>query len=493
VSRFDLVGPSYTSQSIIADPSLLMNWYYEQMEDPAAKSKGTLYPSPGLAAFAVGLNGPPREIFIHNGRVFTVAGSHFYELFATAPPTDRGMVSRDARPVYFAANHSQILICSAGVLSVFTLSTNALVPVDASQLAGSIVARVDYVDGFFVALFRDTGKFQYSSPEDGTTWDAGNTAIVSTFPDNVQTFVPNFREPIFFGLKQSQAYYDSGNLFTFDADPSGFIEQGTCAPDSVRKLDNAVFFLSGNDMGQGIVYRMNGFSPVRVSDHALEYALSTYPKISDAIAYTFIDQGHSFYHLYFPAANASWRYDVATGFWHQVGFWNGSSFDAHRSQCHCFAFGQHLVGDWRTGSIYSMSIKNVQDFGNNIRRVRRAPPISTENQWLFFNKLQIDLEVGLGPMPPLLDGTGRPRDPQAFLRWSDDGGKTWSNTRTMNCGKAGEYKKRVIEWRLGHSRDRVFEFSVADPIQWRIIDAYLDASPGFQTQERYSKQLSKIA
>ena len=473
---------------------MAMNWYCETIEDPAGKSPIAMYPSPGLATTsAVGLNGPPRGLFLFNGRAFAVAGSHFYELFATAAPIDRGLVSRDARPVYMVGGPNQILISSAGVLSVFDLTANTLTAVNASQLAGSVAGRIGYLDGFFVVLFKDSGKFQYSSPDDATTWDPLNAAVVSVFPDNVQSFVVNYRELIFIGLKQSQAYYDSGNLFTFDVDPSGFIEQGTCAPDSVQKLDNSVFFISGSDMGQGIVYRLNGFSPVRISNHAVEFALSTYPKISDAIAYTYVDQGHSFYHLYFPTANKSWRYDIATGFWHEVGFWNGSSFDAHRSQCHVFAFGQHLVGDWRTGSIYSMSINNVQDFGNIIRRVRKAPHVSSENEWIFHYSLQVDLEVGLGPMPPLLDGQGKPRDPQAMLRWSDDGGKTWSNTYALGVGQAGQYKKRVIWRRLGRSRDRVYELSVTDPIAWRVIDAYLKADPGFQTQERYSKQVLKIA
>ena len=491
MSRFGFCGPSYTSQSPIADDSAAINWYCETVEDPAGKSPIAMYPSPGLSNFAIGLNGPPRGEFIFNGRVFAVAGSHFYELFATAPPIDRGMVSRDARPAYFAGGPNQILISSAGVLSVFDLTTNLITPVDASTLAGNVAGKIGYVDGFFVVLFKDSGKFQYSSPDDATTWDPTNAAVVSVFPDNVQTFVVNYRELIFFGLKQSQAYYDSGNLFTFDVDPSGFIEQGTCAPDSVQKLDNSVFFLSGSDMGQGIVYRLNGFSPVRVSNYALEYVLLTYPKISDAIAYTYIDQGHSFYHLYFPTADKSWRYDVATGFWHQVDFNGGQS--AHRSQCHVFAFGQHLVGDWKTGSIYSMSINNTTDFGNPIFRERRAPHVSSEQEWIFHSCLQIDMEVGLGPMPPLLDGQGKPREPQAILDWSDDGGKTWSEPRIMNCGAAGQYKRRVREYRLGRSRDRVYRLKVSDPIPWRIIDAYLKAEPGFQTQERYSKQVLKIA
>jgi hypothetical protein len=59
------------------------------------------------------------------------------------------------------------------------------------------------------------------------------------------------------------------------------------------------------------------------------------------------------------------------------------------------------------------------------------------------------------------------------LRWSNDGGHTWSNEYSAGAGKAGEYTKRVMFRRLGRARDRVYEISMSDPIPWRITDAYL--------------------
>lgn len=97
---------------------------------------------------------------------------------------------------------------------------------------------------------------------------------------------------------------------------------------------------------------------------------------------------------------------------------------------------------------------------------------------MFLHQLQIDVEAGVGPTPPLLDGAGDPRDPQLMLRWSDDGGHTWSNTYSVGFGKAGEYRTRAIWRRLGRSRDRIFEVSVSDPVPTRLIDAFLEVSPG---------------
>jgi hypothetical protein len=64
------------------------------------------------------------------------------------------------------------------------------------------------------------------------------------------------------------------------------------------------------------------------------------------------------------------------------------------------------------------------------------------------------------------------------LRWSDDGGHSFSNTYPMDCGQAGNFKKRVIWRRLGSARDRVYEVAVSDAVPWRLVDCYLQISPG---------------
>ncbi len=86
--------------------------------------------------------------------------------------------------------------------------------------------------------------------------------------------------------------------------------------------------------------------------------------------------------------------------------------------------------------------------------------------------LQLDMEVGLGL------ATGQGSDPQVMMRWSDDGGKTWSNEYMRSAGKQGEYKKRIIWRRLGRGRDRIFEFVVSDPIAFSIIDGWITTRLG---------------
>lgn len=105
-----------------------------------------------------------------------------------------------------------------------------------------------------------------------------------------------------------------------------------------------------------------------------------------------------------------------------------------------------------------------------IRWLRRLPHLSVSQVRQFFTMAQLDAEVGVG----LLNEP----EPIVFLRWSDDGGHSWSSPEPLSMGPLGDYKRRVIWWQLGEARDRVFEISGSDPTVVALINLYLDAKPG---------------
>ena len=69
-------------------------------------------------------------------------------------------------------------------------------------------------------------------------------------------------------------------------------------------------------------------------------------------------------------------------------------------------------------------------------------------------------------------------NPQAMLRWSNDGGSTWSNEHWTGIGRIGKYTNRAMWRRLGTARDRIFEVVVTDPVKCVIVSANLKASGG---------------
>ena len=70
-------------------------------------------------------------------------------------------------------------------------------------------------------------------------------------------------------------------------------------------------------------------------------------------------------------------------------------------------------------------------------------------------------------------------NPNVMLRWSDDGGHTWSNEHWTSMGRIGRTGHRALWRRLGMTlklRDRVYEVSGTDPVKIAIMGAELGVS-----------------
>jgi hypothetical protein len=242
-------------------------------------------------------------------------------------------------------------------------------------------------------------------------------------------------------------------------------------------MDNGLFWLGRDRRGQGIVYRANGYTGVRISTHAVEWQIQQYADLSDAIGYTYQQDGHSFYVLVFPSANTTWVYDAATQAWHErAGFVSGM-FTRHRGNCQMAFHNKIVIGDFENGNIYAFDLENYSDNGSIQKWLRtwRALPTGQNNlKRTAQHAMQLDCESGVGI------NLGQGSDPQVMLRWSDDGGHTWSNEHWSSMGKIGQYYKRVLWRRLGMTvklRDRVYEVSGTDPVKIAIMGAELILSP----------------
>lgn len=488
--RFGFVGPSYTAKSgSIADEECI-NFYPETNEsggpfDVEQAYGGREYASlksylwtPGLSVFSALPNGPTRGSCWTGTRLFYVSGSDLIELKSDGTQTNRGTVSNDGNPASLTWSNVQVLIVSGGKCYCYTLATNTLVDVT-SQLAGTPI-QCGYSNGYFIVSFLNSNKFQISNILDGTTWNAIFVNAVSVFPDTITSIIVNHGELWAFGNQHCQPYQDTGSASIFDPIPGALIENGSMATFGPCRIDNSVFWIGQDERGGAVAWRSNGYTPQRISTHAVEVDLTEQAGTPTAVSYTYQDSGHLFWVIYIPGAKWTWVYDVAEGLWHKRAFWvaAAASYQPHLSWNHVYAFGKHLVGDWASGNVYWMDQSIYKDNGALIRRLRRSPTVLNEMERVYHSELRVNLNAGNGPQPPFTDGNGNPRAPQAMLRWSNDAGSTWSNQHVRPCGFAGEYGTFVRWERLGYGRRRVYEFSVTDPIPWAITDAYLTLGAG---------------
>lgn len=463
-------GPTYTSLSPNVDAEWSMNWFVEQTESDGAKVQRWLASAPGFQRFTTLPEYPNRGLLTQNGRTFAANGAGVYELSANRSYTRLGTVTQDSNPATLSTNGPaghQVFITSGRAGYIFDLVSGGF-----STIANLVVDQGAFVDGYFLGLNTQTATLQISALEDGLTWNLGDVAQRNTAGDKWQALLVAHRDVWLFGSQRTDVWRNTGNAaFPFQPIDGADLNQGILAPFSAVVLDNAPVWLGGNENGPGVVWQANGYVPTRISTHAVEIAIQRYARIDDAVAWSYEENGHSFYVLTFPSARATWVYDAATQLWHERGLWqpNVGSFNAYRPQTHAFAFGTHLVGDRESGTIFEMSQQWSADVdGAALRRVRRSPYIQKDDNYRARHvSFEADFEVGLGAT------TGQGARPLAMLRWSDDQAKTWSTERDWTTGDLGQYQTRVRWLNLGMARNRIYELSYSEPLPAKLAQAWL--------------------
>jgi len=221
-----------------------------------------------------------------------------------------------------------------------------------------------YADGYFIALEESTRNFFLSSLNNGLEWDALDVAQLSSSSNNVQAITVEHRELWLVGGQTTEVWYNSGDPdFPFQPIQGVFIHHGILAPWSIIGADNTLFWLGSDKLGARTVYRMQGYTPLRVSTHPIEYLLGKSAEPERTIGFSYQDEGHTFLVFYVPDLDTTLVYDLATQLWHERAQWDyvRARWRPHVARCHCYAFGKHLVGDRQGPTIYDYSLEYLDD------------------------------------------------------------------------------------------------------------------------------------
>ena len=482
---FKFVGAAYTAPSIYQSDQECINYYPEvdPMKNPGmpqmnmAAQRGTiaLYPTPGLVEELQLPNvGPIRAMHPLPGStaIITVCGSSVYLINAGFNATYIGELFSSTGYCGISDNVLSAMIVDVNSRYSLDLATNTLTMIpysDGPFIGGSCV---DVVDNFLVYA-RPNSQQWAATDALSTTTQALSFASKFGSSDNLVGLIVDHRQVYLLGEFTSEVWVDVGTFpFPFEIIPGSSMQHGCAAVRSISRLGNSFALLSKDTRGQAIVCVMNGYSMERISTHAIENSMVGV-SISDASAFTYQMEGHEFYVLTVPSIDLTWVFDAATGLWHKWLYWDAAKgFTRHRGNCCAVMNDQIVIGDYENGKIYSLSQTAETDAGTPVVRVRRAPHLTTDFQRQYFSELQIQFEPGVGL------STGQGSNPQAMLRWSDDGGSTWSSEHWVTIGAQGQFKNRAIWRRLGSARDRIFEVTVSDPVNCSIISANLKATAG---------------
>ena len=177
---------------------------------------------------------------------------------------------------------------------------------------------VSYMNGRFIAVDPGTQDFYISEVLDGGYWDALNVQTADSNPDLIVGQVVSHNELIVFCEYSGEIFYDSGVLPSpFQRTSSGIFEFGCVAPKSIKTLNNTVFWLGRSAEGTGIIYKLQGSTPIRVSDYGIEWQIQQMSTMADAFGIAYQKDGHHFYAITFPTGNKTFVFDANTNLWHE--------------------------------------------------------------------------------------------------------------------------------------------------------------------------------
>ena len=502
-----ILGSSYVTRSVNAADARMVNLFPEVIPEGGLEP-AFLNRAPGLRRLATIGTGPIRGLWDFapdSNTAFVVSGTQLFKINRSYTATLLGTVVGTG-PVSIADNGTQLFIAANGPSYIYNNTTNVFQQITDPDFPGAV--SVGYLDGYFVFNEPNSQKIWITSLLDGLSVDPLDFASAEGAPDEVTGLIVDHREVWVLGTNSVEVWYNAGTAdFPLQRIQGAFNEIGCISPYSLAKLDNGVFWLGSDARGKGIVYRANGYTGTRISTHAVEWQIQQYNDITDAFGYTYQQDGHSFYVLIFPSANTTWVYDVATQAWHERAGFNNGDFTRHRSNCQMAFNNEIIVGDFENGNIYAFDLEDYSDNGQIQKWLRtwRALPTGQNNfKRTAQHTLQLNCEAGVGLNGiayPVRNNSAianiaiasvavaganslQPADaaitPQVMLRWSDDGGHTWSSEHWASIGKIGVYGQRTFWRRLGMTlklRDRVYEISGTDPVKIAITGAELILSP----------------
>lgn len=469
--QIPFVGASYQERSSNLDAQACINLFPVLGESGTAKAVAALYGTPGTRPLLLLDDGPVRGMHTptDGSDAIVVSGGTVYRLSRDMVATKIGIVDAMGGLVDIADNGTQAVIVTGPSGYLVDLGANTVTTITDEAFYGA--SSIAILNSYMLFNRPGTNQFYWSGAND-VTFDALDFASAESNFEPIVRLIVNHNELILFKQTVIEIWRPTGDLdLVFARDTNAAIEQGCAAPWSVVAMDNTVFWLGKNSDGGGIVWKLAGYTPQRVSTNAIESAIAKYSDISDTLGYAYQQEGHTFYVLTFPTAGATWVYDAATQLWHQRAYLDPATgmLGRHRSNCHLYYAGLHMVGDCRSGQLFALDLDYYQDGIDPMPAIRAAAHIAgPDYTWVIHNRLQIDMETGVG----LNDGQGSA--PIVLLDWSNDGGHTWSSQHPASIGRIGQYPARVRWNRLGRARDRVYRITITDQVKRVILGASLN-------------------
>lgn len=345
---------------------------------------------------------------------------------------------------------------------IYTKDTNILVAISDGDFAGP-VSSVIFVDGFFLFTQQDSQIFFTSELRDGLAYLATDFATAESDPDSlVAAFLLN-NEPVLFGTETSESEQNIGGAgFRFQRVEGSTRRIGLESKFAIEEINDRMVFLGSSVNQTPAIYISEGGRPEKISTTPIDNVLATYSQgiIENCFSWKYSQSGAQFIGFTFPGER-TFIFDFTSAEWHTRESASGGISVPYRVSSVMDAYGVILVGDTLSNKIGILDRSVFTEYGENLRRRFVTPQIDNDGDPFWIDSLELRGESGVG----LISGQGF--DPMILMSFSNNGGRSYSNTIPRSLGQLGEYNHNTVWNSLGRFSESVcFKFEMSDPVKW---------------------------
>lgn len=473
-----LFGTGIKSYSSVITSQRRLNCFYDIRQD-GDKAQLVIRGTPGAILTLTMPTSPIRGWRVVKGVLYVVAGPILYSVTTAGVVTSLGTLTLNLNNIVSMSDNAVQLIIvdgTAGFILTFPSTFSTISDGNFPNGATSVA----FMDGRFITNIPSSRQFCISASYDGTTWTPLIEGAKENTSDNIAAVEVYAGILVLWGVNSVEFWQDAGLSpmpFQRINGPSSNwglaavwsrAEMSVTVPvaSPVGTVTPVIMFLGVNPNGTFQVLMASGTTLIRISNSDIDNIINGFSVVADAIALSYIIDGHPMYQITFPTGGRSFLYDAMSGIWQEVQ--TGTALLATHFGILGIAFnGVNYISDATTGNIYQLSGSAYTDNGATIKRQVTSMHIRNGGATFSLDELYLDMETGVGLL------TGQGSNPQIMLQTSKDGGRTFGGERWKAIGQQGQYSSPRVVWnRLGQSRDFVFQFTMTDPVRFVITSGF---------------------
>ena len=404
-------------------------------------SNGYLRPADGIVQAGTG-PGVDRGGINWNGVLYRVMGTKLVSISASGVMTTLGDVGTGGL-VTMDYSFDRLAIASGG--NLFYWDESALTQVTDADLG--TVLDVQWIDGYFMTT---DGEFlvvtELTDPLAVNPLKYGSSEVD---PDPIKALL-KVRNEIYAVNRYTIEGFDNigGDLFPFQRIDGAQITKGAVGTHACCEFQSAIAFLGGGRNEAPGVYIGINAGANKISSREIDTVLSgfTESQLSGVKLEARMELGHQFLYVHLPDRTCVYDHAASAAIGEAVWFIlisSSAEVGEYRAKNLVWCYDAWNVGDTQSAAFGTLTNQTGNHWGQRVRWEFGTSIVYNGGMGVIFHDLELVALTGR------VDADDNPRISTSY---SVDG-QTWSQDKSISCGKRGALTKRLLWLQQGSMRN----------------------------------------